>query len=412
MRRLVALLICILLLALWGCSRDFSPAAPRENPPARPLTTPEALLARSSNDFGWRLFTHVAGESGEQNTLISPLSVTLALAMAYNGAGGETESAMRTTLGFPESARDEVNTGLLGLTDLLTHLDYGVKFQIANSIWYRQGLPVAADFIERNRTFYAASVQPLDFSAAGAPAVINAWASKNTNGRIPHVIDGIDPDIMLLLLNAIYFKGSWTTEFAPTETRQEPFTRADGSAIPCRMMRQTATLGYFENDVMQAVDLPYGDGHFAMTVILAKNGLSTLPLPQDAATWEAWHARFVQQNGTLYLPKFKFSGELMLNSHLKALGMPVAFDDQRADFSGITMAMRLFISYVKHCSFIQVDEEGTEAAAVTVVGVGTTSIGEPTGFLMHVNRPFLVVIHDHHSKTALFIGRIYQPEWK
>jgi serpin B len=398
-------------ILLFGCARDFLPTAPLTNTPARPLTTQEKSLAQTSNAFGWRLLHAMAAEKGEKNLFISPLSVTLALAMAYNGAGGETESAMRTTLGFPELTRDEMNTALSGLICLLTGLDYSVKFKIANSIWYRQGLPLESDFIERNQLFYRATVLPLDFTSREAITTINSWANDNTNGRIPRVIDAIDPDIMLFLLNAIYFKGDWTTEFDSKETREEPFILADGSQTACRMMAQTTDLAYFENDFLQAVDLPYGDGQFSMAILLPKTDLDDLTSRLDAATWSSWHSLFVKQKGTLYLPKFKLSCEMMMNQALKSMGMAIAFDDQMADFAGISTSVRLFISYVKHCSFVQVDEKGTEAAAVTVVGLGATSIGEPTGFVMRVDRPFLVVIHDHHSQTALFIGRIFQPEW-
>lgn len=412
MRRSVFLFYGSLFFLLWGCSRDFTPVAPRENPPARPLSAQEARLARSSNDFGWRLLQTIAAEAGTENTFISPLSVTLALAMAYNGAGGETETAMRTTLGFPDYTREELNTALAGLSGVLTQLDWAVTFQIANSIWYRQGLPVENDFITRNRQYYAASVQPLDFNTSQAPDQINAWASTHTHGRIPRVIEAIDPQTMLLLLNALYFKGSWSAGFTPRETHQEPFTLADGREIPCQMMQQTATLAYFEDEAVQAVDLEYGEGHFAMALFLPKTSLAELTGKLDAATWERWHARFIKQKGTVYLPKFKLAGDRLLNNSLKALGMAIAFDDRQADFSGISLATTLFISEVKHCSFVQVDEEGTEAAAVTVVGVGTTSIGEPAGFSLRFDRPFLLVIHDHHSRTVLFAGCIYQPEWK
>jgi serine protease inhibitor len=412
MRHFLLSLVLSLLILAPGCSRDLSPTAPRKNPPARPLTAQEQSLARTSNTFGWSLFQTVASEEGQKNTFVSPLSVTLALAMAYNGAANETETAMRSTLGFPQLSREEVNTALSGLSDLLTSLDYSVKFQIANSIWYRQGVQVEPGFIERNQLYYHAPVQALDFASPRAVASINDWASKNTNGRIPQVIDRIDPEMIMFLLNAIYFKGTWSAEFNPKETHGDLFTLADGSQSSCRMMQQTNDLFYFENELVRAVDLPYGDGQFSMAILLPKTNLDDLTSRLDAAAWEEWHPLFVRQAGTLYLPKFKLSYEVMMNAALKSMGMAIAFDDQKADFSGISASADLFISYVKHCSFVQVDEEGTEAAAVTVVGVGTTSIGEPSGFVLRIDRPFMIVIHDHHSQTALFIGRIFQPVWE
>ena len=403
--------ILAVLIAGLGCSREFTPTGPGKNPPARPLTTQEKILAQSSNTFGWNLFQNLSREEGLKNSFISPLSVTLALAMAYNGAGGETETAMRTTLGFPDLSRAEMNTALSGLAELLTSLDNRVQFRIANSIWYRQELQIETSFVESNQLYYQATIQPLDFNSAEAIVTVNAWASQNTNGRIPRVIDRIDPDLMMLLLNAIYFKGDWADKFDADETQEEPFILADSTQTTCLMMRQSATMAYFENELFQAVDLPYGDGNFSLAVFLPKTDLADLTQHLNASSWQEWHARFFQQKGTLMLPKFRLSYETALNQTLKSMGMAVAFDDQHADFSGISRNLKLFISYVKHCSFLQLDEEGTEAAAVTVVGVGTTSIGEPTGFLMQVNRPFLMIIHDHHSETALFIGRIFHPEW-
>lgn len=411
MKRPWLVLPLALLFILSGCSRDASPTDPRDNPPARPLTAHESALARDSNEFGWRLVQRMALEEGQKNSFISPLSVTLALAMAYNGAGGETEQAMRTTLGFPDLSREELNAALSGLSSLLMGLDPSVQFRIANAIWYRQGLQVKPDFIERNRLAYNATIAPLDFNSPQAPSIINDWASNKTNGRIPRVIDTIDPDLMMLLLNAIYFKGDWTTEFDPSETRPDRFFLADSSQASCQMMQLTDNLPYFENELFQAVDLPYGDGQFAMALFLPRTTLEDLTSRLDNVAWDEWHSRFSRQRGTLQLPKFKLAGDVTMNNALKAMGMAVAFDDHRADFSGISTMMPLFISYVKHSSFVQVDEEGTEAAAVTVVGVGTTSIGGPGGFFMRIDRPFLVVIHDHHSRTALFVGRIYQPEW-
>ena len=409
--RLLSFSLLLLGFSL-GCSRDFSPTAPRKNLPARQLTALEKSLARTSNSFGWSLFQTLAKQEGHKNLFISPLSVTLALAMAYNGAENETELAMRTTLGFPQATREEMNAALSGLSGLLTSLDYAVQFEIANAIWYRQGLSVEAAFVERNQRWYQAPVRALDFASPRAVGAINDWASAHTKGRIPQVIDRIDPEMMMFLLNAIYFKGTWSAEFDPKETREDIFNGADGAQSSCRMMQQTSDLFYFENEQIQAVDLPYGDGNFSMAIVLPKTDLDDLTSQLDAADWEEWHRQFVKQAGTLQLPKFKLSYEVMMNSALKSMGMAVAFDDQRADFSGISANSRLFISMVKHCSFLQVDEEGTEAAAVTVVGVGTTSIGEPHGFILRVDRPFILVLHDHHSQTALFIGRIFLPEWK
>ena len=411
MRSVTIVMSTLAILSFSGCGRDFSPLESQTNPPARPLTLAEQNLAGSSNTFGWSLLNSVARQDGSRNTFISPLSVTMALAMAGNGAAGETETALRSTLGFGDLSRDEVNRALAGLGSLLTSLDHQVKFQIANSIWYRQSLSVDPGFITTNKTWYNATVKALDFSSPQAANAINTWARENTNGRIPKVIDRIDPEIVMMLLNAIYFKASWTTEFDKADTRDDLFYPAEGRQSACRMMRLQSDMSYYENDLVQMVDLPYGNGQFAMTILLPRTNIGELTSRIDQNTWEEWLRALHKQPGTLFLPKFKLSYEVMLNDALKSMGMAVAFDPELADFSGISRDGDLFISYVKHNSFVQVDEEGTEAAAVTTIGIGTTSVGGSGGFVMRVDRPFLAVIHDHHTQTALFIGRIFDPAW-
>lgn len=411
MRSITIALSTLTILLFSGCGRNFSPLESQTNPPARPLTLAEQNLAGSSNTFGWSLLNAVARQDGSRNTFISPLSVTMALAMAGNGAAGETETALRSTLGFGDLSRDEVNRALAGLRSLLTSLDPRVKFQIANSIWYRNTLDVNPGFIATNKTWYDAAVRALDFNSPQAVNAINAWAGDNTNGRIPKVIDRIDPEIVMMLLNAIYFKASWTTEFDKADTRDDLFYPAEGRQSTCRMMRLQSDMSYFENDLVQMVDLPYGNGQFAMTIMLPRTNIDALTSRIDQKTWEEWLTQLRKQPGNLLLPKFKLSYEVTLNDALKSLGMAAAFDPERADFTGISRDGNLFISYVKHNSFVQVDEEGTEAAAVTTIGFGTTSIGGSGGFVMRVDRPFLAVIHDHHTQTALFIGRIFDPAW-
>lgn len=415
MKTMMCALGIALFLLVAGCSRDMAPVSPPDDiqrGPARELTSLEKSLVQSSNDFGMRLFQETSLAAADKNIFISPLSVTLALAMTYNGAAQATETEMRNVLGFPEMTRQELNISLAGLSSLLTGLDKKVNLQIANSIWYRMGLPIENDFVQRNQDFYDAQVRALDFNSALAPKTINDWISDKTQGRIQDVVKSIDADLMLFLINAIYFKGTWTFEFLPKDTRDDLFYRTPENPLPCKMMAQSTDLAYYENDLVQMVDLPYGDGQFAMAIILPKTTVTEVANAFTATNWQTWHNSMTNEPITLHLPKFKMNYDVLMNPMLQNMGMKLAFDPNQADFSDICKTLPLFISYVQHVSFVQVDEEGTEAAAVTVVGVGTTSAGGSNHRMVRVDKPFIFVIHDHHSHTALFIGKIFAPEWQ
>jgi serine protease inhibitor len=297
------------------------------------------------------------------------------------------------------------------LIELIVGLDPKVTSLIANSIWYRTGLSVKTEFSNVNKSYFNAEVTALDFSDPGAPAVINAWVNKNTNGRIPNIIDSISPEIVMYLIDAIYFKGTWTTQFDPKHTHDDAFQLIDGSSKPVRMMMLKDTMQYWENDDFQAVDLPYGNGLFSMSIVLPKRGTQVDEIVADftGENWGQWVGAFRDKHGTLELPRFKLAYELQMNSVLQALGMGVAFEACCADFSGIADVSpeRLFISEVKHKAFVEVNEEGTEAAAVTSVAIGKTSVGD--SFSMKVDRPFLFVIREHHSNAIIFAGKIMAP---
>ena len=376
----------------------------------RNLTLSETQLVESVNGFGLKLFGEVNRQEGVKNIFISPLSVSMALGMTYNGAAGSTESAMSRTLEFGGMTLEQINESYSGLTDLLLNLDPDVTLEIANSIWYRKELPVEKDFIKRTTDYFGALVTGLDFGAPGAVSKINAWVSENTNGRIEEIVDDpIDPYLVMFLINAIYFKGTWTYQFEKNRTRDGNFNLTDGSKKNCKMMTLEGDLDYSWAESFQAVDLPYGEEAFSMTVILPleDQDLDLLISQISQSTWDGWMSGFDKRQVHLEMPKFTLDYDLLLNSVLEAIGMGVAFDPSSADFSGMCIDRSLFISKVKHKTFVQVDEEGTEAAAVTDVEMGETSAGGPT--LMLVDRPFLFAIREHLSGTILFIGKIVDP---
>jgi len=379
----------------------------------RNLTTAEIKLTESDNKFGLKLFREIVKNEQNKNIFISPLSVSMALGMTYNGADSSTLEAMHETLEYGDLTTQEVNESYKSLIKLLTGLDPKVKFQIANSIWYREGFSVENNFIDLNTTYFDAIVRALDFNADNAADIINAWINEKTNGKIEEIIDKpIDTLTVMFLINAIYFKGTWTYEFDEENTTDDIFYLPDGSETQCKMMNHKNDHNYFENEQFQAIDLLYGDADFSMTIFLPKPGIDidSLITRLNNENWNSWISSFSTQEVNLYLPKFKMEYEISLNNVLCALGMSIAFDPYQADFTNINSNGNLYISKVKHKTFVKVNEEGTEAAAVTSVEIGLTSIG--SGITMYINRPFVFAIRENHSGTILFIGKIVEPEWE
>ena len=377
----------------------------RRDPP-RPLTTAERQVSEADNQFGLKLFRALSEAERDENLFISPLSVSMALGMTMNGASGETYAAMQETLELAGLSEEEINTSYQGLIELLTELDPKVIFEIANSIWVREGFAVEPPFIDTSQTYFDAAVREMDFASPATVQAINGWVDEKTHGKIDKIIETIDRDVVMFLINAIYFKGTWTYEFDKAETREEPFTQHDGTTVQVPMMRQETDLPYFHTETFQAVDLTYGDSLFSMTVLLPHEGydVDDLAAEIDPERWNEWMGQFRTQEVDLRLPRFKLEYEKTLNGVLKALGMEVAFDPNLADFTRINRDGGLFIDYVKHKTFVEVNEEGTEAAAVTVVVIRTTSGGGTA--VMHVDRPFVFALRERHSGTVLFIGKV------
>ena len=376
----------------------------------RELTAAEKGLLQSDNKFGLKLFKEIVAEEEDRNVFISPLSVSMALGMTYNGADGSTREAMQTTLELSGLTIQEVNESYQSLIELLTGLDPKVIFQIANSIWYRQGESLEEEFIDLNKTYFDAEVSPLDFSAANASEIINGWVNENTNGKIKKIVDGINPLTVMFLINAIYFKGTWTYKFDEKWTRDDLFTLPDGSQKACRMMEQEGEFQLSKNSDFVAVDLPYGDGYFSMTVFLPHpdKDIDSLIAEFNQDNWNAWINSFSKEEVTLQFPKFTLEYELALNEVLKALGMAVAFAPG-ADFSRMRKSGGLWIDEVKHKTFVEVNEEGTEAAAVTSVSMVDSCPGHH-GF--RVDRSFVFVIRENQSQSILFIGKIVEPTFE
>jgi serpin B len=301
----------------------------------------------------------------------------------------------------------EINESYKNISTILTHLDSKVVFQIANSIWCRNDFQVIPAFLNDCHEYFDAEAASLDFSSPSAVQTINNWVNSKTNGKIPTILDQIPPEVVMYLINAIYFKGTWTYQFDPAKTTDAVFTFSAGNTVSCRMMNQKTTYAYHATEQAQIIDLPYSNRSFSMTIILPKEGIN---IDQFAAelTRQQWDTFVNSLDSTevdLSMPKFKVEYEKTLNDELSAMGMEIAFSDF-ANFSRIAHAS-LAISEVKHKTFVDVDEEGTEAAAVTSVGITLTAM--PLIPSMHVDRPFIFAIREHQSGTILFIGKIVNP---
>jgi serpin B len=373
-----------------------------------------AAVAVAANDFGLRLLRALNANGTANNLIVSPLSVFQALTMTYNGARGSTKTAMARTLGIGAIDVSQLNASNRQLLEALHKADPNARLEIANALWLREGLAANPEFVALNKNYYGADVRSLDF--AGDPLratdIINAWVSRNTQGKIPSIVDRLETDTALVLTDAVYFKGGWSEVFDPQESKPRAFFGPDGKSASTPMMEQDGSYSYLETNDFQGIRLPYGNGQFAMYVFLprAKNGLRKLLKSLDMSHWEEWTKKFASSSGTIVLPKFEVRYGEKLNAVLEAMGMGVAFNAEKADFSGITPAL-IYISDVEHKTYVKVDEKGTEAAASTaVIARFSSAIGfgkEP--FSMVVDHPFVFAIAERGTGAILFVGTVVDP---
>lgn len=363
--------------------------------------------------FGLDLFRQVVQQDAGKNAFISPVNVSIALAITTNGAKGDTQQAMMQALETADATLEQMNTDYAALQALLQREDVSVTLSIANSLWLAEGAPLNADFQQRVQQSFGAQVTELNFDDPGAAGMINAWASDATNGKIPQVIGEIPPGTVLLIVSAIYFQGAWERPFNAASTQDLPFTLPDGSQKQVPTMYQSGRFSYLKGDNFQAVQLPYAGDAIYMTVMLPDEGTTAAQLV-EGLTPEAWRdlpGKFASKEGKLFLPRFKLEYGVSLNDPLKQLGIDVAFDANRADFSGMRPTPpNVFISNVRHASFVEVNESGTEAAAATIVEMGVTSM-QPADdtFTMTVDRPFVLAIVDRQTNSPIFLGIVVAP---
>jgi serine protease inhibitor len=416
MRRAFPWLVPVAAVLLAAGCRDAGPISGPIAGLPRDLTPTETHLVARSNDFAFRLFGEVArGSSPDSNLFISPLSVAMALGMTYNGAAGTTQAAMQSALGLDGMSLHEIDAAYRGVIDLLRGLDPRVDFTLANSIWYRQDLAFEQAFLDTCRTYFDATVRGLDFASPDAAPTINGWVSDQTRGKIPSIVpDPIPGGIVMYLINAVYFKAVWITQFDRSLTAPGPFTLTTGSTTTVPLMRYAseAPVRAGGDAAVQVLDLPYGGGAYSMTIVMPRDpaAMDSLVAGLAPERWDAWIAGLDSVRRQVVMPKFTLSYRLRMNDALAALGMGVAFVGcpavpDCADFTAMRPARDLFISAVMHKTFVDVNEEGTEAAGATSVGVGITAVQPP----LLIDRPFLFAIRERFSGTILFLGRMMNP---
>lgn len=411
--------VSILLTGILGCVSEKTNALdPMPNSEPRkesisadqqPTLDVDTNLVDANTKFGFKLFSEILKQDTNKNVFVSPTSIAIALDMAYNGASGETQEAMAKVLELEGLSLDQLNQGNNALKASLENADPDVQLSIANSLWANQGIDINPKFIKNNQEFYKAEVTELNFSSAKAAKEINRWVKKNTNGKIKTIVERTQADDLLFLINAIYFKGSWTREFDKSQTSDQAFYISDVNQKQHPMMYQYGKYQYYENDDFQAVSIPYGKERLSLYVFLPREGSSLAEFQQQltAENWLQWMKEFKSRDGSIRLPRFKFEYDIKLNNSLKALGMDVAFTDN-ADFSNLTSESAA-ISQVKHKTFVEVNEEGTEAAAATSIGIVSTSISIDQPFNIVVNRPFFCTVRDNKTGAILFMGSIVEP---
>lgn len=390
----------------FGCSHVTSPYNP--NPP--PLTSTQEQVASATSSFALSLFGQIATQERGKNFFISPLSVSIALAMTLNGASGQTFSDMQTTLGLDGLTNDEINQSYQSLIARFAALDPNVTFNIANSIWYRNTFQVIDTFLTVDATYYNADVKPLNFSDPNAANTINSWVNGKTNGKIPTIISPpIDDSIVMYLINALYFNGTWKYTFDPANTQQKPFYLLSGDSEDVSTMMVHDTLKYYSDNVFQVLELPYGDGDYSMLVLLPSSTSSFEnpgPLLNQGEVNKIISGLLIR-DVQVSLPKFKMEYNTDLKAVLTNMGMGSAFG-LGADFSRINRTVPLAISQVLHDTYVDVNEKGTEAAAVTVVVIGITA--RPGGPIdLVVDRPFLFLIKENLNNTIMFMGAVVDP---
>ncbi|MBD3332292.1 hypothetical protein GF356_05540 [candidate division GN15 bacterium] len=427
MRQAGLCVLCIVLvLALCQCSD--SPTNSNSNPQysIADLTVDDHDVLNAGAEFAPEIFRRVCEAKGpNENVFISPLSISIALGMTHAGAAGRTRDEIHETLRLPaDMTLEQINTSYRSIMRVLPGLDPATQVSLANAIWYRQDRTLRSSFEAICSEYFDATAEGVDFADIKTLEMINGWVSDKTNGTIDEIITPpIDPNLVALLVNAIYFKGSWTHSFDTENTESKAFMRFDGSQTTCDMMymitdslrdpitgQQDTSILHANTDLFNAASLPYGNRSLRMTILVPHRNHNTsdiiVSLSED--TWAEWLGLLQSRPSIeIYLPRFRFSFDTLLNDQLIAMGMSSAFSPIDANFDSLFVDSDPYVEKVLHKSFVQVDENGTEAAAVTAV-----FMDESAKPYVDCDRPFVFVIHESTTGAILFIGRLADPLWE
>lgn len=374
------------------------------------LNRVENSLIKSDQAFAFDFFSKVFAEEKKEKDLsfmVSPFSLSMALAMTWNGSANDSKLAIQQSLNMSGMTDEEINGYFKKLKESFEKTDPSTKLAIANSIWTNKQINILPNFVSINQTYFNATVEAVDFSNPASAQRINQWASDKTNGLIKNIIDETSPKALMYLLNAIYFKGIWSSQFDIKNTSKMKFLTETGKLQQVDMMQQSAHFNYTSDEIMQMIKLPYGNKAFSMIVLLPQQGRINADIAralQNKDYWNNMKNRLKDADVDLFLPKFKTEYSKQLNSVLKDMGMGIAFEPNKADFSNMSDTPS-FISFVKQFTYIATDELGTEAAAVTVVGMETTSMPSiPKKVIFKADRPFIYVIQEQSTGSILFMG--------
>jgi serine protease inhibitor len=407
LKAVVASLI-IIPFSLISCNKEPAEILPTE-PVQISLNADQISLITSENSFAFDVFKRVLDKSAEsQNVIISPLSISTALSMTLNGANGATRNAMLYALKMNGLTPEVINNSYKNLSSALLNVDKRVLISLANSVWTEKKLVVKKPFSDILTEYYKAESKPFDITDPNVPAKVNSWIDDKTNGLIKNMIDQLDPNTVMLLINAIYFKGKWQLQFEKEKTIDGPFYKPGGVTAQVKMMKQTSEFKSYKGEGFTLAEFPYGQGNFVMDVILPdeNNGLKNiLPLINENS-FKGWLNQLNARKTDLTFPRFKYKYKQELKYILSDMGMGIAFTDI-ADFKNIS-DIGLLISFILHQAFIETNEEGTEAAAVTIVGIVATSAPtEP--FKINIDHSFLYIIRETTTNSILFMGRVVDP---
>ena len=405
------------MLALFAAATVFAASITRAAAPSAPVD-----VAAADNAFGFRLLNEVQKTIPNGNVVLSPVSAALNLSMVLNGASGQTLQEMLAALSLSGSEPGAINTANAQLIKGIRTPAKSITLSVADSLWVdNRRATLRPDYIKQTQASYDAEMTDLDFSNPSAATRINSWASKETQGKIPKVVDAIDPANLVLLLNAVYFKGQWTHKFDKAQTQQRGFTLAGGAVKQVPRMAQSGRFDYFETPDMQTLRLPFGDGDLVMEILLPSkaSSLGALEAQLTAEHWKSWQAQYAPRSGKIELPRFELKSRYRLNEPLQSLGMTRAFHPDgpnAAQFAGMFSsaagqggAGSFFISSVLQATYWKIDEEGSEAAAATITAITTAAARPEQPFQMIVDRPFFCAIEHRRSGALLFVGAIYDP---